>query len=609
MKKLITGLSLGIVIGASAFLGAVQIPSVRSALSRVNLIPSVESADKLEDQQKLSNLEAENLVLKSELSSKTSELESTKSELNTKENLIVEKNNKIQELNTEIENLNSEIARYKELAGSDVNYLDLISNLDSQLKAKTTELDTANAELEQLRADKETLTNRVTELETQVEALEAELTGYKTLGEVDHLKVSNYNGTWYKNGEFSDYYVISDGIVTHNNNEDNGVINPVNNEMLMFLSTSSQTITLAQDGLSFIDSTGNVYKKFYINTLKEVTPSLGKIAGTYNLNSTTIELKPDNTLVYTDEDGTYYGAYLVKSEERNIGGNIKVNNTITATINKGDEKISKTLKYTDFETYLTDENNIGWEKIKIFEGVVLSGSSTEQFNPTTLTNNYIKMTVKFPEYVTVNPGEKTMITVGSNLTCNSCEGTSQYFYNLSDSVIYSNIFTFYIKKNSFQSQSIYLPYIKNRGNFYSSSYDTELLEFVEVGTVIKNESYYPRCIDILNYKIEKLGNNQISTINCSSIEDYIIGTYSNEENNLSVEISDISNGTLTLEDGDPITATSVTTTATTDGYDIYHTIEIKYTASDTAHTLVINLKNDNLLSSTLDSEDYTLIKN
>lgn len=609
MKKLITGLSLGIVIGASAFLGAVQIPSVRSALSRVNLIPSVESADKLEDQQKLSNLEAENLVLKSELSSKTSELESTKSELNTKENLIVEKNNKIQELNTEIENLNSEIARYKELAGSDVNYLDLISNLDSQLKAKTTELDTANAELEQLRADKETLTNRVTELETQVEALEAELTGYKTLGEVDHLKVSNYNGTWYKNGEFSDYYVISDGIVTHNNNEDNGVINPVNNEMLMFLSTSSQTITLAQDGLSFIDSTGNVYKKFYINTLKEVTPSLGKIAGTYNLNSTTIELKPDNTLVYTDEDGTYYGAYLVKSEERNIGGNIKVNNTITATINKGDEKISKTLKYTDFETYLTDENNIGWEKIKIFEGVVLSGSSTEQFNPTTLTNNYIKMTVKFPEYVTVNPGEKTMITVGSNLTCNSCEGTSQYFYNLSDSVIYSNIFTFYIKKNSFQSQSIYLPYIKNRGNFYSSSYDTELLEFVEVGTVIKNESYYPRCNDILNYKIEKLGNNQISTINCSSIEDYIIGTYSNEENNLSVEISDISNGTLTLEDGDPITATSVTTTATTDGYDIYHTIEIKYTASDTAHTLVINLKNDNLLSSTLDSEDYTLIKN
>lgn len=609
MKKLITGLSLGIVIGASALLGAVQIPSVRSALSRVNIIPSVESADKLEDQQKLSNLEAENLVLKSELSSKTSELESTKSELNTKENLIVEKNNKIQELNTEIENLNSEIARYKELAGSDVNYLDLISTLDSQLKAKTTELDTANAELEQLRADKETLTNRVTELEAQVEALEAELTGYKTLGEVDHLKVSNYNGTWYKNGEFSDYYVISDGIVTHNNNEDNGVINPVNNEMLMFLSASSQTITLAQDGMSFINSTGDIYKKFYINTIKEVTPSLGRIAGTYNLDSITIELKADNTLVYTDEDGTYYGAYLVKSEERNIGGNIKVNNTITATINKDDEKISKTLKYTDFETYLTDENNIGWEKIKIFEGVVLSGSPTEQFDPTTLINNYVIMTVKFPEFITVNPGEKTMITVGHNLTCNGVKGSCEYFYNLSDSVIYSNIFTFYIEKNNFQSQAIYLPYIKNRGNLYSSSYDTELLQFIEVGTVIKDVNYYPYCTEVLNYRIEKLGNNQLSTINCSPIEDYITGTYSDEKNNLSVAISDISNGTITLEDGDPITATSVTTTATTDGYDIYHTIEIKYSASDTSHTLVINLKNDKLVSSTLDSEDYTLIKN
>lgn len=580
-----------------------QIPSVRSALSRVNLIPSAESADKLEDQQKLSNLEAENLVLKSELSSKTSELESTKSELNTKENLIVEKNNKIQELNTEIENLNSEIARYKELAGSDVNYLDLISTLDSQLKAKTTELDTANAELEQLRADKETLTNRVTELEAQVEALEAELTGYKTLGEVDHLKVSNYNGTWYKNGEFSDYYVISDGIVTHNNNEDNGVINPVNNEMLMFLSTSSQTITLAQDGLSFIDSTGNVYKKFYINTLKEVTPSLGRIAGTYNLDSTTIELKPDNTLAYTDEDGTYYGAYLVKSEERNIGGNIKVNNTITATINKGDEKISKTLKCVTGENYFTDEDNLTYEKIRGISGVILSGKSGEVFNGFSSFNysEYaVKFIIKMNKPITIKAGSfydfgGAIILNGASVINNpyivlnnsvSHQASSNRLYNDTDSDITSNIFEIYVSNFSYS----FLGF----GN-------SEIID-IEYGSKV-NAIVYRDTLKKLYPELNK------STINCSSIEDYITGTYSNEESNLSIEISDISNGTLTLEDGDTVIATSVTTTATTDGYDIYHTIEIKYTASDTTHTLVINLKNDNLLSSTLDSEDYTLIKN
>ena len=57
-----------------------------------------------------------------------------------------------------------------------------------------------------------------------------------------------------------------------------------------------------------------------------------------------------------------------------------------------------------------------------------------------------------------------------------------------------------------------------------------------------------------------------------------------------------------------VAATSMTTTATTDGTDIYQTVTIKYTVESTTHTLIMNFKNNTLLTSKLDNTDVVLTK-
>lgn len=625
MKKLIGGLALGLVVGAGAVVGALNIPSVNSALSRVNIIPnnSVSSSEDLGKDKQIADLETENMVLKSDLSKKDNELTETKTLLASKESLIVEKEEIINSLNTEIEGLNEsitnlqngnanleeELERYKELAGADVNYIELISTLQTQLDTKKSELDTANAELTQLRVDKETLTARVAELEEEVAILKQKLADYETVeGELDTLSIANYNGTWYQDGEFKDYYKISDGIVVHNNNVDNGVINVVNSQMIMFLSSSSKDITLSNDGMSFVTEDGLIYKKAYINTFVDVSPELSQIAGTYNLNNETLKLNADNTLSYTDESGTYYGAYVVKSQERNIGGNKQIYNYITATINKDDTQITREFKYTSYETYLTDEDNVGWEKTEVFESVVLSGSSTEQFDPSTLKSHYVRVRVKTPTFVDIKPNECVCFYFlkSGRVDINgvwSFSSASYEFYSSSNATIRSCYFDFYFKE--------YVP----------NGYGDNLF----LGGVFLGTSQYQNLCTVVDYDIVgysaivsipcQFNKSFSSLIDCSPIEDYVSSSYVSEDNDLSLNLIDSENGTITIGENE-ITATSVTTNATTDGYDIYHDVTIKYTTTELVeeveteveHTIILKLKNNNLVSSTLDEEDYTLTK-
>lgn len=632
MKKLIGGLALGLVVGAGAVIGALNIPSVNSALSRVNVIPnnSVSSSEDLEKDKQLADLETENMVLKSDLSKKDNELTETKTLLASKESLIVEREQTINSLNTEIEGLNEsitnlqngnanleeELEKYKELAGADVNYIELISTLQTQLDTKKSELDTANAELTQLRVDKETLTARVAELEEEVAVLKQKLADYETVeGELDTLSIANYNGTWYQDGEFKDYYKISDGVVSHNNNVDNGVINVVNSQMIMFLSSSSKDITLSNDGMSFVTEDGLIYKKAYINTLVDVSSELSQIAGAYNLNNETLKLNADNTLSYTDESGTYYGAYVVKSQERNIGGNKQIYNYITATINKDDTQITREFKYTSYETYLTDEDNVGWEKTDFHSSLLLSPTSSG--TPSiSLLSNYVKFTLKKSDDVFFKIKPREGYSVGSvgvrngdsvlstkfNMTINgislyvgSSSNLSSYslkLYNTSDEVFYSKYITLFVSYSSYS--------ILNFG-------DLVICDVEIVGN--------PSACIYSNFKCFANTNNASSTIDCSPIEDYVSSNYANEENNFRLNLTDSENGTITIGE-DEITATSVTTNATTDGYDIYHDIAVKYTTTELVeeveteveHTIILKLKNNNLVSSTLDEEDYTLIK-
>ena len=101
----------------------------------------------------------------------------------------------------------------------------------------------------------------------------------------------------------------------------------------------------------------------------------------------------------------------------------------------------------------------------------------------------------------------------------------------------------------------------------------------------------------------KQGNS--NTVSCASVDAYTNGTYTQGDN--SIVITD---GVATVNG---VNAKTCDITASTDGTDIFQTVNITYTTTvdetSTDHTLVLTFKNSTLLSSNLDNVDITLSKN
>ena len=94
---------------------------------------------------------------------------------------------------------------------------------------------------------------------------------------------------------------------------------------------------------------------------------------------------------------------------------------------------------------------------------------------------------------------------------------------------------------------------------------------------------------------------QFNTIDCQVFDEFVNGSYVSES--FSIIIADDS---VLIND---VEAISIDKKAETDGYDIYTTLTIEYVdTEEISHTLVIKLKNNNIVSSTLDSENLILTK-
>lgn len=640
MKNLFIGIASGVLIGAGAILGISQIPSVNKALIKGTDSNSVVDVEK---ENQIAELELSNTKLKEDINKLNNQITETNAQLSEKDKQITEKqtliiqltaekeqletiNNQLQNvdipnltnekiaLSEENATLKTELDRYKELVGSDVNYIELINNLNSELETTTASLETATAELEQLRVDKETLQTRVTELETELESVKEELANYKSLENIDKLNVSSFEGVWYENGEFKDYYTIENGVVTHNANEDKGLLNNIYNQMyLMMNTTGGKAIELSDDGTSFTTADNRTYSKFYINKIETVLPDYS-FAGTYSHSTEEIKINADNTLSITQDGNTYYGAYTVTTKEKNVGGNITRINTITATYQINDESVVKEYTNTSRENLLVNsEDNISYDKTAGICGTILSSSASSQYVPTG--NEHYKIIVKTNDYITIKSKGYVSLNVSwlsyssnghfSINGVNYSAGSATKLYNSTDKMIKNNVFEFYLEiKNSNtwkQSPITNISCLKQDNNFNS---DCNILSVEKINS--SDYSLFP-----LFGSFEKIYNlNEISTIECSSVQPYINGTYSNEDT--SVDINSEST-IITPTGSDAITATSTSVKATTDGTDIYQVVTITYSTIvdevETTHTMIINLKNDNYVSSTLDSEEITLQKN
>ena len=96
---------------------------------------------------------------------------------------------------------------------------------------------------------------------------------------------------------------------------------------------------------------------------------------------------------------------------------------------------------------------------------------------------------------------------------------------------------------------------------------------------------------------------------CENVPDYFTGTY-NLEDDIILTL-DSESATFSKLDTE-FTTNSYEILAKTDGYDIFHTITIKYKSNleeDAEHTLVLEFKNEKVVSCQLDSVDKSITKN
>lgn len=645
MSKGLIGGILGTVVGAGALFGVMQIPAVNNALI---LNKNNTQIDSTENQEKIDELEKENsslvstkIELENKVSDLTTELATKDEEIKSKDEKIKEKEDEIVSLNSEISKLNTELETYKGLVSdADINYIELISSLEVQLAEKTFALDIANAQLQQLQLDKTTLETRVVELENELAQVKEELANYKSFENIDTLNVSSFNGKWYKNSLFDDYYIIEDGIVTHNLNEDKGVVQNIYNQMYLIMNeTGGVKVNLYDDGMKFVLEDGTTYTKYYVNTTETMVADFGIVVGDYSLSNEVISLKGDNTLTYTDGSNTYFGAYTASAVKKNVGGNITMIHYVTANINIDESTIiQRNFKIVNYSNELVDtDNNLVYVCTRSTEGIVLSSSGSSAFSINS-SYCYAKVIVRTKDYITIENNNSISFMISS------IGRTESLFTSTNDRLGSSNRYLYVngLSINSYNYQTRYLSVTLYNATGVDVTTNTFELYFYLGGNNATNSNYVKSIQELLIDDIYCVGNTESTIIDvqigdnslsqtylsadnfCGKagavfnsdkeetlyamsdiIPEYYNGIYSNE--NMSLTITEDSSS-LVVNEEEIIPVYEVI--ATTDGTKIYHTVVIAYTTSDSVtHSLVLELENMNLISSTLDEELITLTKN
>ena len=391
-KKFIGGLVLGLAVPAVAGGVCFGTPSIRNKIFKQNNNNSTSLESRIDDLTKENaGLQQDNVTLEGRISTLETNLATANATIQSKDTAIAEKNTQIAKLESEKQAIADELEQTKALLGDDVNYAELVVSLQTQLADKKNELATVTAERDQLLLDKTALETQVSELTTELNQVKEELSNYKSLGEIDKLKVSNFDGTWYKNGTFADYYTISNGVVTRGADTDKGLLNNIYNQMyLMMNTTGGEAVTLSDDGNYFTTADGVKYSKFYINTVTSVVPTYS-FAGEYTYGTTVVKLNADNTCAITIDGTLYHGAYTVTSKEKNVGGNITRYNSITATYQLNDTAVVKEYNHTtaNMDALVNVTDSYSMEKTDGFDSLVLGELS---FTPPT--DNALKVTFK-----------------------------------------------------------------------------------------------------------------------------------------------------------------------------------------------------------------------
>ena len=527
---------------------------------------------------------------------------------------IIKENNQLKSDNDTLKKDNeSLIADNNNLSNSLLESNNSLTNSNNALSNANNALLERDESISGLLNDKENLQKQ----------LDNALSSERHLSQPEKLIINNYNGTWYLNGTFEDYYIIKDGVVTKGANVDRGILSVMFEQMyLIFNSGDMIPITLSDNGIKFITDDGKTYTNYYLTYAENAKPQMAYICGSYNNADVSIDLNSDNLIKYTKDNITLYGAYTVSAVRKNIGGNFTYIQQVNATINESNGTVTKrTFTIVNNGDLVEDTGTVYHSLIK--ENTIIDVDDkykTDCFKFTVIFDKPIdvaslkakgatQLAITAPFYYSRNISPSIFINgVGATKNAYVSQGFIFTSYiSLENCCDTLNTFTFYLSN---------LIDVKGWCNslvtFYNDdcstgfgSFGYSVIDFKRIGTTRGYNSIPNDIKSIESYEFYK---------DCSSVTSYVNGSYQFDNTTLTILDDDVTISTSeTIEDAvvkSDTPADSITIVAKTDGTNIVQTVTIKYTFDGTIHTIIFDITNNsnNVSNSKVDNASKTIVK-
>lgn len=585
--------TLCIIAGAGAMAGLCRgVPSIGGAVIGGS------------DISKPSDSSSETNTLKNQIKDLTSQLNDATALLYEKDQMIEEVRQSIEKKDQSISELQSQLDSLQSLENLTEEQSQQIENLTNQLDSLTIDRNNLSSQLESAMQDKQSAESIVLDLQQQINELQAKVDKYEGNAVVDTLKLENFEGTWYLNSTFEDYFTITDSTIIRNANEDMGALYKINNQVYLGLKSLNNTACkLSDDGRTITLENGTQYTNYFTNTTEDIAPSFNRLCGSYSNGNTTYILSTDQTLkVKVDGQKDVIGTYQATATRKNIGGNLTDTYHIKATLYKNTvEHIEEFDICKDVMTF----NNTTYTKTLPADNTIIDVA--EEFK----TDCY-KLQLKLLTPVTFNSSNQCIYVTPSGRDYYGLALNGNYQSQYSNSRYASTLkytgtedltidsLTLFIKvyrtESRYQNQTIPLSIAISTYSLFNGVIDYQLVSIEKIGTPNLD-------ITFTNYLDNELLRATFPYyITCENQPELYNGSYTMDSTTIN-----ISDNTATVND---ITADSVNITAKTDGTDIVQTVTIKYTSEETQHTITFDIVNNakSIKNAKLDDVDTTITK-
>ena len=586
--------TLCIIAGAGAMAGLCRgVPSIGGAVIGTDISkpnPSTEDSNTSNLKNQIKDLTSQLNDATARLYEKDQLIDQVRSQLQLKDQSISELQSKLDSLNS-LENLTEEQRQQ-------------IEDLTNSLNNSIAERKNLSNQLESALNDKISAESIVTDLQNKINELQEKVDKYEGNAVIDTLKLENFEGTWYLNSTFEDYFTITDSTIVRNANEDMGALYKINNQVYLGLKSLNNTpCKLSNDGRTITLDNGVQYTNYFTNTTEDIAPSFNRLCGSYSNGDTTYILSTDQTLkVKVDGQKDVIGTYQATATRKNIGGNLTDTYHIKATLYK---KTVEHIEEFDICKDVMTLNNTTYTKTLSADNTIIDVAEdfkTDCFKlqlkllkPFTFnsSNQYFYVTPSKSQYYGLALNGYHQSQYSSNYYTSTLKYTGTEDLTIDSLTLFIKV---YRTESNYQNQTVPLSIVISKDSFVKNTIDYQLVSIEKIGTPNLD-------ITFTNYLDNELLRATFPYyIACENQPELYNGSYTMDSTTINIV-----DNTATVND---ITADSVNITAKTDGSNIVQTVTIKYTSEETEHTITFDIINNakSINNAKLDNVDTTITK-